>query len=37
VAVNLQVEYFVLASGGSMCGGLGDLLAELAAALPHLS
>jgi nucleoside 2-deoxyribosyltransferase len=37
VAVNLQVEYFLLASGGSVCGGLGELLAELAEAVPGVS
>jgi hypothetical protein len=32
VAVNLQVEYFVIASGGAIVRGLKDLLEELAAA-----
>ncbi len=30
VAVNLQVEYFVVASGGRVCSGLGELMGELA-------
>lgn len=29
VSVNLQVEYFLVASGGRMCRGLGELLGEL--------
>jgi nucleoside 2-deoxyribosyltransferase len=32
VAVNLQVEYFLLASGGGVCGGLAELLRVLGAA-----
>ena len=32
VSVNLQVEYFLLASGGGICFRLPDLLRELAAA-----
>jgi hypothetical protein len=32
VSVNLQVEHFVIASGGSVCTSLGQLVDELAAA-----
>lgn len=32
MAVNLQVEYFVVASGGVICSGLPELLGELAVA-----
>ena len=32
VSVNLQVEYFLLASGGGMCSGLPELLRSLGAA-----
>src|SRR3954454_20694900 len=32
VSVNLQVEHFVVASGGSMCTSLAQLVAELGAA-----
>jgi nucleoside 2-deoxyribosyltransferase len=32
VSVNLQLEHFVVASGGSICTTLDDLLAELSAA-----
>jgi nucleoside 2-deoxyribosyltransferase len=32
VAVNLQVEHFIVASGGSICANLDELVARLAAA-----
>jgi hypothetical protein len=30
--VNLQIEHFVVASGGSLCASLAELVEELAAA-----
>jgi hypothetical protein len=34
VSVNLQVEHFVLASGGALCGSLDELVGHLRAATP---
>lgn len=34
MAVNLQVEYFIVSSGGRVCTGLSELLGELAGLTP---